>query len=72
MPKATTCYLDGRLIDVDEALRLRAQVNQRNAATLVFQCRECGERVRPHKTGTTGQQAHFEHREKNERCSLGS
>jgi hypothetical protein len=33
-------------------------------------CIECHEPVRAHKTGTTGQSAHFEHLKKNPRCSL--
>jgi hypothetical protein len=30
----------------------------------------CGEIVRAHRRGITGQAAHFEHRTKNPRCSL--
>ena len=68
MPKATTCKLDGRIIDVEEALYLR----QRSRSYPRFRCRECNEFVRPHKKGTTGQAAHFEHQERSPGCSLGS
>jgi hypothetical protein len=35
---------------------------------VVFRCVECGQRVRAHKKGTTGQAAHFEHMAANPRC----
>jgi hypothetical protein len=72
MPKTTTCNLDGRLVEVSEALQLRDRAKVLKAALPLFRCRECGEQVRPHKRGTTGQEAHFEHRVRNLRCSLGS
>jgi hypothetical protein len=37
-----------------------------------MRCPECRGRVRAHKSGTTGQGAHFEHREGHKGCSLGS
>ena len=67
MPKATMCNLDGRLIGITDALLLR---KARNAA--MFRCRDCGEQVRPHREGTTGQAAHFEHQTKNPKCALSS
>ncbi len=35
-----------------------------------FRCVECGERVRAHRKGTTGQAAHFEHLQANPKCTL--
>lgn len=67
MPKATTCRLNGETITVADALRLRDQAGSRYPE---FRCVSCGELVRPHKTGTTGQGAHFEHRKANPRCPL--
>jgi competence CoiA-like predicted nuclease len=72
MPKATTCHLDGRLIEVDKAIILRSQADIQKTARPEFRCRECGKPVKPHRTGTTNQQAHFEHHKKNQQCLLGS
>lgn len=71
MPKATKCKLNGRIIDVEEALQIRDEA-QRSRPYPPFSCRECNELVRPHKKGTTGQAAHFEHRESSLGCSLGA
>ena len=65
VPKAITCTLNGNEIDVANALQMRAR-----GASPVFRCIECGESVRPHKQGTTGQAAHFEHNSKNPLCPL--
>ena len=35
-------------------------------------CPECFQPVRPHKKGTTGQEAHFEHRTKNPQCRFST
>jgi|ERR1044071_5924816 hypothetical protein len=67
MPKATTAVHHGQLLSIQEALDLRQQKHQ-----LTVYCRECGEQVRAHKTGTTGQAAHFEHLRRNLGCSLSS
>ena len=64
MPKATVCHLEGRRIDITEALDLR----ETKKAKLDLRCTLCGEQVRPHRKGTTGQAAHFEHRTKNPSC----
>ena len=66
MAKATACLLNGRRIEIAEALRLR----QAEGMTPPFRCIECGKQVRAHKRGTTGQAAHFEHQERNPSCSL--
>lgn len=68
MPKATFCHLEGRQVDIAEALQLR----ETGKNSPVFRCTGCGESVRPHRTGTTGQAAHFEHQVKNPRCSLST
>ena len=72
MPKATSCKLYGEIIGVDEALRLRDEAERRSKRYPPFRCPECGEFVRPHKRGTTGQGAHFEHRESSPGCPLGA
>ena len=64
MPKATTCFLSGREINIVAAVTMRA-----GAPAIKFDCVECGGRVRAHKKGTTGQSAHFEHVVRNSRCS---
>ena len=68
MPKATYCHLEGRQIDISEALQLR----EAGKNSPVFRCTVCGEHVRAHRRGTTGQAAHFEHRAKNPLCSLST
>ncbi len=62
MPKATTCKLNDRAIDIAEALAIRDR-----KPNVVFHCRECGEPVRAHMGGTTG---HFEHMSANPHCRL--
>jgi predicted RNase H-like nuclease len=69
MGRMVVCSWEGRSLTIDEALLLR---NQRASATLHFYCLECGERIRAHKAGTTGQGAHFEHLVRNPLCSGGS
>jgi hypothetical protein len=72
MPKATTCKLDGQLVEIEESLRLRDEAARRREPYPEFRCRECAELVRPHKEGTTGQAAHFEHRRRSSGCRLGT
>jgi hypothetical protein len=71
MPKAMRCKLGRRLIDIHEALRLRED-RRRGSRYPAFECVECGQPVRPHREGSTGQAAHFEHRERTKGCSLSS
>ena len=66
MGRMVVCSWEGRSLTIDEALRLRTQ---RASATLQFFCLDCGERVRAHKAGTTGQGAHFEHLVRNPQCA---
>lgn len=68
MPISTTCLMNGRRIDIEDALVLR----KRRGSPLELACIDCGERVRPHKRGTTGQAAHFEHQERNPKCTYSS
>jgi formylmethanofuran dehydrogenase subunit E len=51
-------------MDIETALQIRGRKSDAD-----FRCSECGERVRAHKKGTTGQEAHFEHLAANSRCS---
>ncbi len=60
--------LDGKKIDVNEALQLRDQARQR-ASRPNFRCMECEEPVRAHKAGG-GAEAHFEHYRRNRNCRL--
>ena len=71
MPLATTCTLHGREISIEEALRIQ-DARRRNQPYPSFRCRVCGcgEPVRPHREGTTGQGAHFEHHPANPNCLL--
>ncbi len=62
MPKAIDCELDGRVIDITEALSLRDESDRQGGLYSNFICLECGELVQPHNEGTTGQGPHFEHR----------
>ena len=66
MPRAQTCLLVGKLIDVEEALRLR---DDSATARVDFRCQECCEAVRPHRESSHGA-AHFEHLRKNPTCKL--
>lgn len=68
MPLAVHCFYGDRLIGIEEALDLRKRRGRRES--LRFYCEECRKPVRPHELGSTGQAAHFEHRERNPACSL--
>jgi hypothetical protein len=65
MPKSITCevkrQIGWRVMTIEEALLTRERQGR---------CIERHEPVRAHKTGTTGQSAHFEHMKGNPRCSL--
>jgi hypothetical protein len=70
MPRAAECDYNGRRIEVEEALRIRkATEKDRDRDKPVFRCVECGKRVRAHKGSEYGE-AHFEHFERNPKCSL--
>lgn len=52
-------------VGVDEALEIRRRRDRWPGG----RCVECHRPVRPHKLGTTGQRAHFEHLDRNPDCS---
>lgn len=68
MPKSTECKHGTEMIGVAEALRIRDKELQAHRPAPEFLCPSCDARVYGHKTGTTGQGAHFEHRPKNSLC----
>lgn len=56
MPKSTTCKFQGKIITVDEALRLD-KIDRQGLS-----CLKCGQLVSPHKGSAPGkrkQSAHF-------------
>lgn len=63
MPKITTCLLNGRVIEVEDALDLRNATDERPD----FRCTGCGQAVRAQKSGGNAA-AHFEHLERNPDC----
>lgn len=63
MPTMTSCTLDGQAIDIDTAIDMRDAGNRPD-----FRCNECGQAVRPHRSGGHAP-AHFEHLERNPDCS---
>jgi hypothetical protein len=68
-PRFVTTLLNGETITVAEALTLR-DARSRSRNDLDFRCPACGQSARPHRTGTTAQQAHFEHTTRNLDCPL--
>ena len=69
MPKSTTCLLNGRQIDIGEALDLRDSARKRQIEDPDFLCIECDKPVCPHKESSYGA-PHFEHRSRNPDCNL--
>lgn len=67
MPRAQSCLLNGKPVDVDEALRLR---DDGAGVRIDFRCQECGDAVKPHRAGVSHGAAHFEHIQKNLKCQL--
>lgn len=70
MPLSIRCKFEGDLLGIGKALEIRDRV--RPGSRPKFMCIQCGKPVRAHKAGTTGQGAHFEHLERNPRCSLSA
>lgn len=68
MPMLTRCTLDGKELDIEDALALRDDARRLGASRPDFSCVECLKAVRPHKAGRTGG-AHFEHLERNKACT---
>lgn len=71
MPKMTRCNLGDKPITVEAALDLRNDFHRGRAEKPEFRCTKCGQAVRVHK-GSPYAAAHFEHLERNERCSQSS
>ena len=67
-PRATTCMLDGTIIDVQDAIDFRNNPNPKKVG-FDFRCVECAQPVRPHKDGKNVS-AHFEHHKRNTNCRL--
>jgi hypothetical protein len=67
-PKATTCEIMSgsgwKVITIGEALTMRGRGRWPGG-----RCIECHQPVRPHKLGTTGQAAHFEHLDRSKGCT---
>jgi hypothetical protein len=61
MARATTCRLQGRIIEVSVALRLRDDARRKHGAYPEFRCCECDEYVTPLAESSIFV-AHFEHR----------
>ena len=69
MPTMTTCIMNGNTIDIQEALTLRDQADNRGVDREEYFCIECNQPVRAHNDGgDTG--AHFEHLARNAACTL--
>lgn len=69
MPKATSCLLNKKSIEVEEALDLRDEAKRLGQTRPDFRCVDCRKAVRPHRSGGSGA-AHFEHLERNPACPL--
>ena len=63
------CVYKGKEISIDDALKIRKKTNG-HLSNETFKCVACKQPVRPHKQGSTGAAAHFEHRKSNDRCPL--
>jgi hypothetical protein len=68
MPKSLTCEVRNGAgwvsMGIGEALM--------NRGTFPMRCPECHGKVRPHRAGTTGQAAHFEHELAHVGCSFSA
>lgn len=69
MPTATDCLHGRTRISIDRALSLKGQARARHQPDPSFRCTECGNPVKPHRGGGHAG-AHFEHFERNARCTL--
>ena len=70
MPMATKCMHNGKECGIGEALRLRDAARKQGDEAPKFTCLACENEVRPHKKGSNGQAAHFEHHDRNRGCDL--
>lgn len=62
------CTLNGKPVDIEEALRLRDEQRAISNARIDFRCLNCGEVVTPYKAGFGP--AHFSHQRRNPSCQL--
>jgi hypothetical protein len=71
MARATKCRFDNKEITVEDAIQIRDATPVKLRKTLKFRCRciECGNSVRPHRSGGNAE-AHFEHFKRNPDCTL--
>ena len=69
MARANECNFNGKVISVENALEIRDATTAGKRKFLGFECLECGQAVRPHKSGGNGA-AHFEHLIRNPQCAL--
>jgi hypothetical protein len=69
MARATRSILNGLVVDVSEATRIRDQALADGLPYPDFRCVEFDEPVRPHKEGGHAG-AHIEHRRRNANCTL--
>jgi hypothetical protein len=67
MARAVTGLLNGRRIEIEEALDLRDRSERGERPN--FRCTECDEPIRAHRSGGHAQ-AHFEHFDRNPDCPL--
>ena len=66
MPRAQSCLLNGKLVDVDKAIRLR---DDGTGVRIDFRCQECRNAVRPNKESSRTA-AFFSHLATNPTCRL--
>jgi predicted HNH restriction endonuclease len=71
MRAAVECRFEGRTVTVEEALNIRDSAARSKRKALEFLCIECGEALRPHRTGENSA-AHFEHLRRNNSCSFSA
>ena len=64
MPASIKCKYGNKIISIEEALEIR-----KNNKSEVFNCIECGLKVKPHSEGGHTS-SHFEHIRRNAKCSL--
>ena len=72
MPKITTCILVGKEVHINEALDMKQATQRRRESAPNFKCPECKEALRPMRGLRNPAQAHFEHVQRNPKCSLSS
>ena len=66
--RAASCILDRKVVNIDDALKLRDSAKEEGRPNPEFRCEECGAPVRAFKAGGNAA-AHFEHVEANRDCT---